>query len=400
MSPSPSASTRTSPWLRTWPSRPPPTAAPAPPWRASWPRPGTCSSATCPWGCGGGPRSPSPSPTTPTCWSWTSRPPGSTRWPGPGCGRPSGPAPSRAPGSWSPPTTWPRPSSATAWSCSPPAGWRPPAPWSRSSATPPPSRSAPPAGRPPSPPSTWPASRSAWSAAPSASPAPTWPPSAASCPTPAFPPRWPASRPASRRPSSSWPPRAWRRPAAGSHLAEQQGPLHFLDGLGDLDPPGAGVGAVEGGPAAPDPLLVVEHGQPLAGALVAGVEDEAVGVDDRRRPEVLLVGPEHRARGGAGGAQDALGGVVEALAFGGGLAPLGVGGRVVVDQERQHLAVAGEERLHVDQQVLADRQSPQRLHGDLVADLADQHLAGQPVGPVDEHGVRPADPVGAGAPEG
>src|SRR5829696_200971 len=193
-----------------------------------------------------------------------------------------------------------------------------------------------------------------------------------------------------------------RRPigSARSHLAEQQGALHFLDGLGDLDAPGAGVGAVEGGPAAPDALLVVEHGEALGGALVAGVEDEAVGVDDRRRAEVLLVGPEHRAGGRAGGAQDALGGVVEALAFGGRLAPLGVGGRVVVDQEREHLAVAGEERLHVDQQVLADRQPPQRLHGDLVAELTDQHLAGQPVGPVDEHGVRPADPVGAGAPEG
>src|SRR4029434_7462180 len=118
-------------------------------------------------------------------------------------------------------------------------------------------------------------------------------------------------------------------------------PLHFLDGLGDLDAAGAGVGAVEGGPAAPDALLVVEHVQPLGGGLVTGVEDEPVGVDDRRRAEVLLVGPVHRAGGGAGGAQDALGGVVEALAFGGGLAPLGVWGRVVGDEERAHLEVAG-----------------------------------------------------------
>jgi hypothetical protein len=58
----------------------------------------------------------------------------------------------------------------------------------------------------------------------------------------------------------------------------------------------------------------VQHRQPLGGALVAGVEDEPVGVDDRGRADVLLVGPVHRAGGGAGGAQDAPGGVVEALA--------------------------------------------------------------------------------------
>src|SRR5215203_2663311 len=75
---------------------------------------------------------------------------------------------------------------------------------------------------------------------------------------------------------------------AGLGRAEQQGPLHFLDGLGDLDAPGAGVGAVEGGPAAPDALLVVQHGQALGGALVARVEDEAVGVDDRRGPKYSL----------------------------------------------------------------------------------------------------------------
>src|SRR4029453_3915548 len=79
-------------------------------------------------------------------------------------------------------------------------------------------------------------------------------------------------------------------PRTPSHLPEQQGPLHFLDGLGDLDAPGTGVGAVEGGPATPDPLLVVQHGEALGGPLVAGVEDEAVGVDDRRRADVPLVG--------------------------------------------------------------------------------------------------------------
>src|ERR671910_3761430 len=127
------------------------------------------------------------------------------------------------------------------------------------------------------------------------------------------------------------PPRAWYpatvRAKRLAEPVEHDGPLHFLDGLGDLDAAGTGLGAVEGGPAAPDALLVVQHGQALGGSLVAGVEDEAVGVDDRRRAEVLVVGPEHRARGGAGGAQDALGGVVEALTVLLRLAPLGVGRR-------------------------------------------------------------------------
>ena len=49
---------------------------------------------------------------------------------------------------------------------------------------------------------------------------------------------------------------------------------------------------------------------------VAAVEDEPVRVDDRGRAEVRAVGPVHRARRGAGRAEDALGGVVEARALG------------------------------------------------------------------------------------
>ena len=47
--------------------------------------------------------------------------------------------------------------------------------------------------------------------------------------------------------------------------------------------------------AAPDTLAVVEDVEPLRGPLVAAVEDEPVGPDDRLRAEVLPVGPEDRA---------------------------------------------------------------------------------------------------------
>ena len=98
--------------------------------------------------------------------------------------------------------------------------------------------------------------------------------------------------------------------------AEEERALDVLDGAGDLDVARAGVGAVEGGAAAPHAFLVVEDLQAHVAGVVTGVEDEPVGVHDRRRAEVLAVGPEHGAGRRARGAQDALGGVVEALALG------------------------------------------------------------------------------------
>src|SRR6186997_2055935 len=103
--------------------------------------------------------------------------------------------------------------------------------------------------------------------------------------------------------------------------------LDLLDRLGHLDATRARLGAVEGGAAAPHALLVVEDLEALGATLVAAVEDEPVRVDDRSRAEVLPVGPEHRAGRGAGGAEDALGGVVEPLALLGTLQPL-LGGLV------------------------------------------------------------------------
>jgi hypothetical protein len=101
---------------------------------------------------------------------------------------------------------------------------------------------------------------------------------------------------------------------AGQSLPVQDRLLHLADRLGDLDLARAGLGAVEDRAAAPDALAVVQDLQPLGRRLVAAVEDEAVRVHDRRRADEVLVRPERRARGGARRAQDALGGVVEALA--------------------------------------------------------------------------------------
>src|SRR6476620_332833 len=89
--------------------------------------------------------------------------------------------------------------------------------------------------------------------------------------------------------------------------------LDFGNRLRHLDASRAGFGAVEGGAAAPHAFLVVQDLQAHVAGVITGSEDEPVGVHDRGRAEVLAVRPEDRAGRRARGAQDALGGVVEAL---------------------------------------------------------------------------------------
>src|ERR1700712_4773462 len=99
--------------------------------------------------------------------------------------------------------------------------------------------------------------------------------------------------------------------AAGLEAAEDEGALDFLDGLGDLDAPRAGFGAVEGGPAAPDAFAIVEDLEAFLGAGGAAVEDEPVRAQVGGRPGGGNLGPVDRTRRGAGRAQDAFGRVVE-----------------------------------------------------------------------------------------
>src|SRR6266446_2074751 len=89
----------------------------------------------------------------------------------------------------------------------------------------------------------------------------------------------------------------------GSEAREQDRALHLLDRLGDLDAARTRVRTVERRAAPEDPGLLREDLHPFAARLVAGIEDEPVRVDDGGRPDVTLVAPEHRARGGARCAQ-------------------------------------------------------------------------------------------------
>src|SRR5690606_22799699 len=109
--------------------------------------------------------------------------------------------------------------------------------------------------------------------------------------------------------------------------AEEDLPLDLRDRLRDADLARARLGAVEDLATAPGAGAFVHDRQPLGGAAVARVEDEAVRVDDGGGADELVVGPVGGAGAGAGGAQDALGRVVVALAFLDGLEPLAAWGR-------------------------------------------------------------------------
>src|ERR1039458_8778248 len=84
-----------------------------------------------------------------------------------------------------------------------------------------------------------------------------------------------------------------------SDLAIEQRLLHLADGARHVDVAWAGFHTVEDGAATPHPLEGVQHLHPVLAALVAGVEKEAVGIDNRRRSHVIAVSPEGRAAGRA-----------------------------------------------------------------------------------------------------
>src|SRR5437879_2344993 len=176
---------------------------------------------------------------------------------------------------------------------------------------------------------------------------------------------------------------------------------HLEDGARDVDSARAGFDTVEDRPAAPYAVGVGHQLQTLFVRRIAAVEDEPMGVDDRRRTYIVGVCPEDRAGRGARRAQDAARGVLVQLPVGWRLAPLlAVLGDLVIDQVGHGGAVLRKEVLHVDQEVLHHRHAAQRLDGDALAGVLDEVLAREPIAPVDEHRIRAAHTVRARAPEG
>ena len=70
------------------------------------------------------------------------------------------------------------------------------------------------------------------------------------------------------------------------------------------------------------------------------------------------------------------------------------------DEEGLHGPVGGEEGLHVDDEILLQRQALDCLHGDVTrAEILDERLAREPIAAVDAHGIGAADAMPAGTSE-
>src|ERR1043165_1528465 len=101
----------------------------------------------------------------------------------------------------------------------------------------------------------------------------------------------------------------------GLQLPLDQRSLDFGDRLGWIEALRAGLRAVHDGVAAVELERIIERIEPLAGLLIARIDDPASCLQQRRRAHVFLwVPPVARARGRAAGAQDALVEPVELLA--------------------------------------------------------------------------------------
>src|SRR5205807_6912069 len=125
---------------------------------------------------------------------------------------------------------------------------------------------------------------------------------------------------------------AFRAPCGPSDGALHQQLLDVVDRLRRIEVLRAGIDAVHDGVAAKQPVRILEVVEALAGGLVARVGDEAVGLQETRRPDELVRVPPPRGAGGrAAGAEDALVEAVEVLALLGRLQPLAFGRRIIVD---------------------------------------------------------------------
>src|SRR5690348_8076209 len=97
------------------------------------------------------------------------------------------------------------------------------------------------------------------------------------------------------------------RRRAMSHAALHQKLFDFTDGPRGVEALRAGVRAVHDRVTAIEAERILEIVEPLAGVLVARIDHPAIGLQQRRRPQIALrIPPIARARGRAAGAEDAL----------------------------------------------------------------------------------------------
>ena len=132
--------------------------------------------------------------------------------------------------------------------------------------------------------------------------------------------------------------------------------LDLCDRLGGVQPLRAGLGAVHDRVAAIQAERVIEPVKARAGVLIAAVGKPAIGLQQDRRTELLvLVPPVARARGRAAEAQDALPFPVELGAVLGGLQTLAVRRRLIRLQPRLDQLVLREQAGQIGDKILQDR---------------------------------------------
>src|SRR6187455_3431580 len=99
---------------------------------------------------------------------------------------------------------------------------------------------------------------------------------------------------------------------SGSVLPLEHHLLDLGDGLRGVEVLRAGLGAIHDGVAAVEPERIFQFVEPLAGRLVARVDDPTVGREQRRGPEVAITVPPVAGAGrGTTRAQDARRGTID-----------------------------------------------------------------------------------------
>src|SRR2546429_7976652 len=89
-------------------------------------------------------------------------------------------------------------------------------------------------------------------------------------------------------------------------IVKDDGAFDLFDQIGDRDTTWAGIGTVEDRAAAPYAITLAQNSKPLCSSLVAAVEYEAVGIDNRGRPDPVGVSPNRWTGAGTGATEDAF----------------------------------------------------------------------------------------------
>lgn len=158
------------------------------------------------------------------------------------------------------------------------------------------------------------------------------------------------------------------------------------DGFGGAEAFGTGFCAVHDGVATVESERVFEGVKPLAGRLVAAVDDPAIGLQQRSgAEEAILVPPVRRTRGGAAGAQYTLVQAIQLGAIFRALRPLFLRRHRLSFQPRLDRAVLRVKMRHVRHEVFYNAHVRQRIDAHVGFNFADGLRAGERIAAVDIH---------------